>query len=112
MQPATTLVAINQVRADRAEDFLTWLRTVVVPAVRSHRPDQEHRWQVLRAEPEGDVVHVVFLFSGDDPDEWDLAPLLEDALGADGAGRALAEMSDMLVGEQQGWVVTPVSLSA
>jgi hypothetical protein len=43
-----TLVAINQVIAERADDFEDWLRTIVVPAVREHRPELEGRWEVLR----------------------------------------------------------------
>jgi hypothetical protein len=81
-----TLIAVNPVLAERADDFEEWLRTVVVPAVRAHRPEMEGRWQVLRSGVVDDgVVPFVFLFAGGDPAEWDLQPLLEKAHGTDGA---------------------------
>jgi hypothetical protein len=105
-----TLIAVNRVLADRADDFEQWLRTVVVPAVRTHHPEMENRWQVLRSAVQDDgVVPFVFLFAGGDPAEWDLQPLLEQAHGADGAARALAAMDEMLEGEQLGWPVTEVN---
>jgi hypothetical protein len=105
-----TLIAVNPVLAERADDFEEWLRTVVVPAVRAHRPETEGRWQVLRSGVVDDgVVPFVFLFAGGDPAEWDLQPLLEKAHGADGAARALAEMGEMLRGEQTGWPVSAVT---
>ena len=105
-----TLIAVNLVLADRADDFEEWLRTVVVPAVRTHRPESESRWQVLRSPVADDgVVPFVFLFTGDDPDDWELEPLLEQALGAEGAARALAAMGDMLTEDQSGWPVAAVA---
>ncbi len=109
LQP--TLIAINPVIAERADDFEDWLRTIVVPAVREHRPGQEGRWEVLRAtEQEDGTVTFVFIFHGGDAAEWSLEPLLDQALGAEGAQRAMTNMSGMMKREQYGWIFTPVDL--
>jgi hypothetical protein len=109
LQP--TLIAINPVIAERADDFEGWLRTVVVPAVREHRPEQQGRWEVLRAtEQEDGTVIFAFIFRGGDASEWRLEPLLNQALGAEGAQRAMANMSGMMKREQYGWILSPVDL--
>lgn len=109
LQP--TLIAINPVIAERADDFEDWLRTVVVPAVREHRPEQQGRWEVLRAtEQEDGTVIFAFIFRGGDASEWSLEPLLNQALGAEGAQRAMANMSGMMKREQYGWILSPVDL--
>ena len=106
-----TIIAINQVLTDRADEFEDWLRTVVVPAARERRPESRGRWRVLRAtEPDDDVVVFAFLFEGGEPEDWELEPLLVEALGQDGAADALATFAGMLKGEQQGWAFTQVRL--
>ena len=44
------------------------------------------------------------------PSEWELEPLLVQALGADGAQRAMADLSAMMTGPQYGWILNPVHL--
>jgi hypothetical protein len=106
------LVAVNNVIADRAEDFQQWLAAVVLPAVRAQHPELEGRWQVLRsAEPEDGAVVFVFLFTGGSPADWDLRPLLENALGQDGAAAAFADFDGMLQQPQSGWWCQPVQLA-
>ena len=106
-----TLVAINPVIAARADEFEDWLRTIVVPAVREHRRELEGRWEVLRAAEEEDrTVIFTFIFRGGDPSDWHLEPLLNQALGAEGAQRAMANMSGMMKREQYGWILAPVHL--
>ncbi len=108
-----TLIAINPVRADRADDFEEWLRTVVVPAVERLRPAQDGRWSVLRAEQAEDgVVTFAFLFHGGQAEDWELQSLLEEALGPAGAEDALRRMSDMLQRDQYGWSLAPVRLTS
>lgn len=107
LQP--TLTAINPVIAERVDDFEDWLRTIVVPAVKEHRPDLEGRWEVLRAAGQEDgTVIFVFIFRGGDAAEWSLEPLLEQALGSEGARRAMGDLGGMMQREQYGWMLTPV----
>lgn len=107
-----TLIAINPVLADRADEFEEWLRSVVAPAMRIQRPDLDGRWRVLRA-TEADDGTVVFAFvcEGGTPDDWDLRPYLETALGPAEADRALEHFAGMLQQqEQESWFFTPVAL--
>ncbi len=109
--PEPTLIAINPVLAERADDFEQWLRSVVLPAVRAHRPEQLGRFHVVRGtEVEDDTVVFAFLFFGGTPDEWELQPLLEQALGPEKAERAMTTMTEMLKQEQYGWSFAPVQL--
>jgi hypothetical protein len=106
------MIAINPVIADRAGDFEDWLRNVVFPAVRDHRPEQVDRVEVLRAtkEEDGQVIFT-FLFYGGEAAEWEIEPLLAQALGAEGARRSLEDMGAMMKGPQYGWELTPVDLT-
>ncbi len=109
--PEQTLIAINPVRADRADEFEGWLGSVVLPAMRTHQPHLEGRWRVLRGTEAVDgVVVFAFLFDGGTDDDWDLRRLLEEALGPEGADRALADMQGMLTRDQYGWWLAPVPL--
>ena len=105
----TTLLAINPVLAERADDFEEWLRAVVVPAMRTHQPELVNRVTVLRATETVDgVTTFAFLAQGGEPADWELEPLLERALGRDDATREMAQMSSMLREEQYGWLVRRV----
>ncbi len=104
-------VAINPVRTERAADFEEWLRSVVVPAVEAHRPHTVDRWQVLRArEADGDTVVYAFLFYGETEDDWELEPLLTDALGSEEAQRQLRVLESMYKGDQNSWAFDSVVL--
>ena len=106
-----TMIAFNHVAEDRVEDFEEWLRSTVVPAVEAHRPEQSGRWQLLRSTgaADGSVLYAM-LFEGGGPDDWNLDPLLEEALGSEPAGRQLAEFEGMMTAEQEAWTFAPVSL--
>jgi hypothetical protein len=106
------MIAITPVDAERADDFEDWIRNVVVPAEREHVPEKEGRsWELLRAtEQQDSTVIFAFIFRGGDASEWDLEPLLEKALGAEGAQRALANLSGMMKSEQTVWNFAPVRL--
>ena len=109
--PQPTLIAVNEVRAERADDFENWLRTVVVPVMAEHQPHLDGRWHVLRGtDTEDGVVVFAFLFDGGTDDDWKLRPLLEKALGSEGADRALADMDEMLTQDQYGWWFSSVPL--
>jgi hypothetical protein len=106
-----TMIVLNPVRADQADAFTQWLRTVVVPAVNDHQPHLADRWRVLRGtETEDGAVLFAFLFDGGTDEDWDLRLLLEKARGPEGADRALAEMQGMLTQEQYGWWFSSVRL--
>jgi hypothetical protein len=107
-----TLIALNAVLVDRADEFEDWLRAVVAPAMREQRPDLDGRWRVLRAtEPDDGTVVFAFLCEGGVEEDWELRPYLENSLGPDGADRALEHFAGMLRDqEQQSWFFTPVGL--
>ena len=112
-KPQLSMLAINPVIADRASDFENWLRTVLVPATRDYRPELLDRWEVLRATEEEDgLVIFTFLFYGGEAAEWQMEPILAQALGAEGARRALENMTAMMKGLQYGWELTPVDLTS
>ena len=105
----SVLLALNPVLAERADDFEQWLRNVLVPAATAHRPHLRGAWEVLRATgPRDGVVVFAFLLRGGEERDWDLLPLFEEALGAEGAQRALQDMQEMMYGEQYGWALRPV----
>ena len=112
-KPQLSMIAINPVMADRADDFEDWLRTVLVPATRDHRPELLDRWEVLRAakEEDGQVIFT-FLFYGGEAAEWQMEPILAQALGEEGARRALENMLAMMKGLQYGWELTPIDLAS
>ena len=108
-RPAQTLIAINAVRADRVAEFEEFLRSVVVPAMWDQRPDLDGRWRVLRTgDADEGTVTFAFVCEGGSPDDWDLRPYLETALGAEGADRELERFADMLQGGQQTWFLGTV----
>jgi hypothetical protein len=105
----TTLLAINPVLEQRADDFEEWLRAVVLPAMRMHQPELVDHVTILRAtDAEDGVITFAFLLEGGEPADWELEPLLERALGPEDAAKAMSEMDSMLRKEQYGWFVTPV----
>ncbi len=107
-----SMIAINPVLAERAGDFEDWLRAVLVPATRRCRPDLLPRWEVLRAaRAEDGVVIFTFLFYGGGAADWEMEPILTQALGADGALQALADMGMMMQSGQYGWELAPVDLA-
>ena len=112
-----TLIAINPVLADRVDEFEEWLRSVVLPAIRNLRPDLDGRWRVLRAtgadddaDADEDVVVYAFVCEGGVPEDWDLRPPLEKALGSAAADRELERFTGMLRGGQQSWFFLPFEL--
>ena len=44
-------------------------------------------------------------------EDWDLEPMLEEALGVDGASRAMSQFADMLADQQQAWSLARVDLA-
>jgi len=99
---------LYDVPADRADDFEAWFRTTMVPLVDDHHPELKGRWQILRADnPEQDIIVFGILMDGIEGTEWEIQPLLEDALSAEDAKRALEALEPMIA-RDYGWVMTPV----
>ena len=108
-----TVIAINAVLAERVDEFEEWLRTVVVPAIRTQRPDLDGQWKVLRAtEAEDGTLVFAFVCEGLAPEDWELRPYLEKALGSAEADRELHRFEGMLRGDQQAWFFEPLGLDA
>jgi hypothetical protein len=106
----STLIALNDVLEDRADEFENWLKTIVVPVVTERRPQLASRWRVLRADKAEDgVVVFAFVFEGS-PEDAELDPVLEEALGAEGAERELATFASLLKAEQRFWAFTEVPI--
>jgi hypothetical protein len=96
-------IYMTPVRAERADDFEAWLRQVLTPAARKSRPDTEARVQTLRAtEESGGLVYFAFVAEGGDDAEWDIRPLLEEALGSAAAESETQAWDSMLRGDQVG----------
>ena len=99
---------LYDVPAGRADDFEAWFRTTMVPLVDDHHPELKGRWQILRADtPEQDIIVFGILMDGVEGDEWEIQPLLEGALSAEDAKRALEALEPMIA-RDYGWVMTPV----
>jgi hypothetical protein len=97
-------IAITPVKADRQTDFESFVSNVVVPAVRTARPELDGLWSVLR--PVGTMTDGVaayaFLFHGEPGlDDWELSTLLTEAYGDVDGPRRLAELEELLAAEQE-----------
>jgi hypothetical protein len=120
----TTHVYLTPITAARADDFDTFLRDVVAPAVEARRPQVAGRWRALKPDKrDGDCLTYVFLFDGGDLDaDWDLVPVFEEHYGADEAARLFEQWGGMAPETEQwagalvpidgsgqvGWSCTPV----
>jgi hypothetical protein len=96
-------IALTYVKPDRREEFEAFLREVVVPAERKVRPHAVGRWQALRPAEEGDDAAIyALMFYGEQPIEyWDLDAILREAYGPDEASHRIADLDDLMTGEQQ-----------
>ena len=96
-------IYLTPVRAERADDFEAWLRTTLMPAVRKVQPESEARQQTLRAIEERDgVVYFAFVLEGGDSADWEIGPLLQQALGDKAAEREDEAWDRMVAGDQLG----------
>jgi hypothetical protein len=104
-------IFLTSVHSERADDFETWLREVLTPAVRKVAPETEARVQTLRAVGESDgVVYFAFVADGGDESDWYIGPLLEAALGTEAAERASREWDAMVSGPQLGGTFRTLTL--
>ena len=106
-----THIYFTPVKPDRAGKFITFLQTVVQPAVKKAAPQLAARWKAMEpATKDGDRVVFALVFEGGKLSDWELQPILERALGAEEAKRAMQEWDDMLDGDQYGGSFDPVAL--
>ncbi len=98
------LLSVTPVKSGREQEFEAFIREVIVPAVREHRPHLQGQWQVLRPEDDlhGDGTRAyVFFFYGDAPvDDWDVDTLFDTAFGEDEGNKRLQQWTDLLDGDQ------------
>jgi hypothetical protein len=98
------LLSLTRVKAGREQEFEDFIREVVVPAVREHRPHLTGQWQSLRPEPDqhGDGMSAyVFIFHGNAPiEDWDLESLFTTAFSEEDAARRWHEWSELVDGDQ------------
>jgi hypothetical protein len=104
-------IYLNPVQADRADEWETFTRSVILPVVASQRPELLARVRLLRAEGADDGATVfAFVFEGGDVDDYDLEPLFTAEYGEHEGRQRLQQWEDMFVREQFGWSFHEVSL--
>ena len=97
-------IAVNRVKQGREQEFETFLRDTVAPAVEQRRPHLTDMWEVLRPAQDQDTdgtAAYVFLFYGEAPlEDWELGRLFAEAYGDEDANRLGEQWSQLLDGEQ------------
>ncbi len=72
-----THIYLNPIKAERADEWESFTRTAIMPAVQSQRPDLVERVRILRADDQQDGAALfVFVFEGGDIEDFNLTPLL------------------------------------
>lgn len=108
MASGNRMIVRSEVATDSAGDFEKLLSDKVIPAVDRARKDLAERWQVYRGEDQDDRAVFVFLLEGDDPAQWELGPVLTDALGSEEGREVLEQFERLLLQEQQVVRLRPV----
>src|SRR6476620_2185022 len=98
----------NEVDPDKAKDFEKILTDQVAPAVERARKDLSERYEVFRSDDEDGRAVFFFLFEGDDMDDWELEPILKDALGEEESQEVLKQFTGCLLEEQKVIALRPV----
>ncbi len=101
-------VILNPVRADAAEDFETYVREVLSPAVASHQPEMLGKVELWRAsEPEpGDAGIIVYAFLARGVTSWEeleLAPAFRSHYGEQQAETELGRFGRFFV-DHRAWI--------
>jgi hypothetical protein len=104
-------IAINHIKAGQEQAFETFIRDVVVPAVRQARPHLADQWQTLRPSEEQPADSswrtYIVLFYGERPlDDWDLAPMLKEVHGEDEGARLDEQFADFYETDQVVYAVS------
>jgi hypothetical protein len=107
-------MALTRVKAGRADEFETFLREVVAPAVAQARPNASGLWQTLIPDANSELSQTdaqgvaaapagtyVFVFYGDlSLDEWDLGPVFTEVHGEEKGNNLAREFEDFVEGDQ------------
>lgn len=110
-QGGATHIYINPIKTDRADDWESFTKSVVAPAVQSRRPELMDRVRLLRAGGQTDGATLfAFIFEGGDIGDYDLEPLLVAEFGEQAGRQRLQEWLDMFAGEQYGWTFHEVPM--
>lgn len=106
-----THIYLNPIKTDRADDWESFTRSVIMPVVASQRPEFLDRVRLLRADGQEDGATLfAFVFEGGDIDEYDLEPLFAAEYGEQEGRQRLQEWHDMFARDQYGWTFHDVSL--
>jgi hypothetical protein len=107
-----THIFINPITTGRADEWESFVRSVVMPVVASRRPEILDRVRLLRAGGQDDgSTPFAFVFEGGDMDDYDLEPLFTAEYGEEEAQRRLQEWEEMFARDQYGWAFRDVSLT-
>ncbi|MBA2559609.1 MAG: hypothetical protein H0V07_06905 [Propionibacteriales bacterium] len=107
----TVHVYVNPVQSDRADEWETFVRSVIVPVVSRQRPQLIDQVRVLRSEDaEDSTTTFVFLFRGGDIADYDLGPLFAAEYGDEEGERLLDSWQAMFAREQYGWTLHQIPL--
>jgi hypothetical protein len=110
-----SFMAVTKVKQERADEFETFVREVVIPAVVEGRPQADGLWQTLRPDSSGDPSPVdadgtvaattstyVFVFYGDLPlMDWELGSVFIDVHGEEKGRQLLEQFEEFLAGDQE-----------
>jgi hypothetical protein len=107
----TSHIYLNPIRSDRADDWESFTRSVIMPVVASQRPETLDRVRLLRADgPVDGATLFAFVFDGGDIDDYDLESMFAAEYGEREGQERLQEWEDMFAREQYGWTFHDVSL--
>jgi hypothetical protein len=107
-------MALTRVKPGRADEFETFLREVVAPAIAQARPHASGLWQTLIPDASNELSNIdaegvaaaptgtyVFVFYGDlSLAEWDLGPLFTEVHGEEQGNNLARQFEDFVEGDQ------------
>ena len=107
---AATHIYLNPIKTDRADEWETFVHSVIMPVVARQRPELSARVRLLRADDEDDGATLfAFIFEGGDIVDFDLEPLFAAEYGEQDGRHRLQEWQDMFARDQHGWTFHEVS---
>jgi hypothetical protein len=106
-----THIYLNHIKTDRADEWVSFNRSVIMRVVASQRPELSGKVRLLRADEQEDAATLfAFVFEGGDVDDYDLGPMFAAEYGEEEGRQRLQEWLDMFVRDQHGWTFHEVPL--